>query len=641
MRCPSCNADNQLTAKFCLECGAAFPIFCAKCGFQNPPVPKFCQECGTSVKRVTAPQRVDSRISPTGRETVIAEEEPSLQPKELPEGERKTVTALFADLKGSTEMMRDLDPELARAIIDPALQIMVEAVRYYDGYVVQSTGDGIFALFGAPLANENHPQGALYAALRMQEGLREYARRLTLESKPAIEARVGVNSGEVVMRAVETGGRLEYTPVGYMANLAARMQTVAPAGGITISEETLRLVEGYFELRSRGPTEVKGVDEQINVYEVAGLGPLRTHFELSTRRGLTKFVGREHELAQMRRAFELARSGHGQLIAIVADAGAGKSRLAYEFKTVVSGGCKLLEAYSVSHGKASAWLPVLELLRDYFQLGSADDAAARREKVRSALAALDPALNDTMPYLFGLLGIQETPDPSAQMDSQVWQRRTLDAIKRIIVRESLVQPVVLIFEDLHWIDGATQALLDLGADSIANARVFMLVNYRPEYRHNWTNKSYYTHMRLNALGRESAGEILAALLGESAELDALKRTMIERTEGNPFFIEEMVQALFDEGALVRNGAVKVVQPLGQLRMPPTVQGILAARIDRLPKAEKDLLQTLAVVGREAPLALIREIVNRPQIERLLANLQAGFFTSKRHRAKSSTRSSMR
>jgi tetratricopeptide (TPR) repeat protein len=336
-------------------------------------------------------------------------------------------------------------------------------------------------------------------------------------------------------------------------------------------------------------------------------------------------VGREHELAQMQRALELADGGHGQLVAIVADAGAGKSRLVYEFKAILPGGCKLLEACSMSYGKASAWLPVLELLRDYFRIGRDDDAAARREKVRTALTPLDRGLNDTTPYLFGLLGIQETPDPLVQMDPRIRQRRTIDAIKQIIVQESLVQPTMVIFEDLHSIDSETQALLDFLADSIANARVLLLVNYRPEYRHQWTNKSYYLHLRLDALGPARASEMLGALLGEGAELDPLKQMMIERTEGNPFFIEEMVQALFDEGTLVRNGAVRVTRQLRQLRMPPTVQGILAARIDRLSREEKDLLQTLAVVGRDAPLALIRAIVKKPAIDRMLGNLQSGEF----------------
>ena len=502
---------------------------------------------------------------------------------------------------------------------------MSDAVRRYEGYLVRTTGDGIFALFGAPVAYEDHPQRALYAALHMQQELRTHTKDRSAKALPALEARVGVHTGEVVAYPGEASGKVEYRLIGHTANLAARMESIAAVGSIAVSETTAKLCEGYFELRNLGPTTVKGVSAPVNVYEVLGPGPLRTHFELSTRRGLTRFVGRERELEQMRRALAEAMSGRGQIAAVVAEAGTGKSRLFYEFKSLLPSGCKLLEAYSVSYGKASAWLPVLELLRDYFRIASSDEAAVRREKVRTALAALDPGLNDTLPYLLGLLGIQEMPDPLALMDPQIRQQRTRDAIKRVIVRESLVQPMVVIFEDLHWIDSQTQTLLDLVADSIGNARVLLLVNYRPEYRHQWGDKSYYSQLRLEALGRESAGEILAALLGESAELDALKHLMIERTQGNPFFIEEMVQALFYEGALARNGTVKMMRPLSQLRMPPTVQGILAARIDRLPAAEKDLLQTLAVVGRQAPSAVIMEMVARHQLQQMLANLQTAEF----------------
>jgi class 3 adenylate cyclase len=418
------------------------------------------------------------------------------------DGERKTVTALFADIKGSTELMRELDPEDARAVIDPVLQLMMDAVHRYDGYVVQSAGDGIFALFGAPVAHEDHPQRAVHAAIAMRDALRRRAD--DQPNRPAAEVRIGVNTGEVVLRLVHTGGHTEYTPVGHAANLAARMQSVAPAGGIVISEDTRHLVEGYFELHESVPTEVKGVAEPINIYEVIGAGPLHGHFDLAVRRGLTKFVGREGELKQMAHALELARSGHGQMVAVVAEAGTGKSRLFYEFKATLPADCKVLEAYSVSHGRASAWLPVLELLHDYFGIQEADDPPTRREKLRAALAALDPALSDTQSYLFTLLAIPESPDPLAQMDAQVKRRRMLDALKRIVLRESLKQPLVIIFEDLHWIDDQTQALLDLLADGIANARVLMLVNYRPEYRHEWGNKTYYTQLRLDPLGRESA-----------------------------------------------------------------------------------------------------------------------------------------
>jgi class 3 adenylate cyclase/tetratricopeptide (TPR) repeat protein len=543
------------------------------------------------------------------------------------EGERKTVTALFADIKGSTELMEDLDPEEARAIVDPALRIMVAAVRRYEGYVVQSTGDGIFALFGAPAAYEDHPQRALYAALQMQQQLREHGQRRTAAGVHAPEARVGVNTGEVVVRSVETGGRVEYTPIGHTANLASRLQALAPIGSIAVSEHTRNLCEGYFELRALGPMAAKGISEAVDVFEVTGLGTLRTHFELSARRGLTKFVGRDRELEQMKHALDLAMGGHGQVVAVMAEAGTGKSRLFHEFKATIPTACKVFEAYSVSHGKASAWLPVLELLRDYFGIVDADDAASRRDKIRAALGELDPALQDDLPYLFGLLGIVEGPDPIAQMSPQVKCQRTLDAIKRIVLNESLKQPVVVIFEDLHWIDAQSQAPLDLLADSIANTRVLLLVNYRPEYSHEWTNKSYYSQLRLLPLGSAEGAAMLGTLLGESVELNPLKRLIAERTGGNPFFIEEIVQVLFDEGALVRNGTVKVTRSLSQLRLPPTVQGILASRIDRQPSEHKMLLQTLSVIGRESSLGLLRQVASHPdnELQRTLADLQAREF----------------
>jgi class 3 adenylate cyclase len=631
MHCSKCGTHNAVGARFCNQCGAPLTQRCPKCNFENAPEAKFCSQCATSLALPSPPPPIANGAA---------------------DGERKTVTALFADIKGSTELMCELDPEEARAVIDPVLQLMMDVVHRYDGYVVQSAGDGIFVLFGAPMAHEDHPQRAVHAAIAIQQQLHQQAQQLATQKdhrlKPVpLGVRIGINTGEVVLRLVHTGGHTEYTPVRHAANLAARMQSAAPAGGIVISEDTRHLVEGYFELRELGLTEVKGVTEPVNVYEVLGAGALHGHFDLAVRRGLTKFVGRDREIAEIKRALELALSDHGQIVAVVADAGTGKSRLFYEFKATLPAECKVLEAYSVSHGKASAWLPVLELLHDYFGIQEADDPAIRREKVRVALAALDPALADTQSYLFALLAIPESPDPLAQMDAQVKRRRTLDALKRIVLRESLKQPIVIIFEDLHWIDDQTQALLDLLADGLANARVLMLVNYRPEYRHEWTNKSYYTQLRLDPLGGESAEQMLDALLsvplarsvagegkGEgadlaegAAELDSLKRLIIERTGGNPFFIEEILQALFDQGAIVRNGAVKVARSLSQVRLPPTVQGLLASRIDRLPREHKELVQTLAVMGRESLLALIRQVATRPEgeLEPMLAALQAGEF----------------
>ncbi len=544
------------------------------------------------------------------------------------EGERKTVTALFADIKGSMELMEDLDPEEARTIVDPALQLMIEAVRHYDGHVVQSTGDGIFALFSAPLAHEDHAQRALYAALRLQNAMRGYCAKLVAEGGTPLEARVGVNTGELVVRTLTTAdGHAEYTPIGHTANLASRMQVIAPTGSIVITEHTRGLVEGYFQLRPSGPTRIKGLSEPINVYEVTGLGPLRTRLQRAAARGLSKFVGREREMDALKQALEQARTGHGQIVAAIAEAGVGKSRLFYEFRVTSPSECTVLEAFSVSHGKASAFLPVIDLLRSYFRIASDDDERTRREKVIGKVLTLDRALEDTVPYLFNLLGIVERDDPLAQMDGQVKKRRTLESIKRLLLRESLNRTLMVIFEDLHWIDEQTQEFLNVLVDSIGTTKILLLVNYRPEYRHEWGHKTYYIQLRLDPLVKETAREMLTALIGLGAEVSSLKRLIIDRTEGNPFFMEEIVQALFEEGALVRNGEIKLTRPLNDVRIPPTVQAILIARIDRLPRAEKELLQTLAVLGTEFTVSLVRATVTEAdaELEQRLAELQSAEF----------------
>src|SRR6202043_4023811 len=419
----------------------------------------------------------------------------------------------------------------------------------------------------------------------------------------------------------------EYTPVGHVTNLAARMQTAAPAGSIAASEATQRLCEGYFEFGALGATAVKGLDQPIEVYEVVRAGPLRTHFQLAARRGLTRFVGRESEMAAMAGALEQATAGHGQIVAAVGEAGAGKSRLMYEFKATIPDGCKVLEAYSVSHGKSSAWLPVLELLKSYFEVTDEDDDSRRSEKVEAKARALDPALAETLPYILSLLGIAGAGASLAMMDAGIRRRRTLEAIKRIIIRESLQQPLVVIFEDLHWIDAEPQEFLDLLVDSVASARILMLVNYRPEYHHAWGNRTCYTQLRLDPLGGQSADEMLHALLGGDAILQSLKRLIIDRTQGNPFFMEEIVQALVEQGVLVRNGATRLTKPRTEIRIPPTVHGILASRIDALPGSEKGLLQTLAVIGKDFPLNLVRHMTASPedQLYSMLKGLQAGEF----------------
>jgi class 3 adenylate cyclase/predicted ATPase len=570
----------------------------------------------------SAPSQASSSI--TADITISAEQAGSA----VPDGERKTVTALFADIKGSMELMEGLDPEEARAIVDPALKLMIDAVHRYAGHIVQSTGDGIFALFGAPVAHEDHPQRALYAALRMQDDIGRYGDGMRAKGQAPLRVRVGVNTGEVVVRTLQTGiGQTEYTPIGHSTSLAARLETLATPGSTVISGHTRGFVEGFFQLKGLGPTIIKGVSGPVELFEVTGLGPLRTRLQAAARRGLTKFVGREAELRQMRQALDSAKAGHGQIVAVMGEAGVGKSRLFFEFKAIAQAGCLVLEAYSVSHGRASAYLPVSELLREYFEISSADDERKRRELILGKLLALDRALEDAPPYLYSLMGVAEANHSLAQMDPQIRRRRTHEAIKRILLRESLNQPLIIIFEDLHWIDGETQALLDHLVEAIAHARVLLLVNYRPEYRHEWGSRTHYSQLRLDPLGRESAVEMLSTLLGDEPELEPLKRLIADKTEGNPFFIEEIVQALFEQGALARNGKIELKRPLSVIKVPPTVQAVLASRIDRLPPTEKELLQTLAVVGREFTLPLVRRVApgSDIELENLLGDLQSGEF----------------
>jgi tetratricopeptide (TPR) repeat protein len=385
-------------------------------------------------------------------------------------------------------------------------------------------------------------------------------------------------------------------------------------------------------LRPLGPARIKGVSEPLKIYEVTGLGPLRTRLRRAAARGYARFVGRKREMETIKHAADLAKTGQGQIVAAVAEPGVGKSRLLYEFKVKHQSEWMVLEALSVAHGKASAYLPMIDLLHGYFGIRADDDLRARREKVNGRIVTLDPALEETRAYLFGLLGLVDGDDPLAGMDAQIRRQRTLEALKRILLRESLNQPLMVIFEDLHWIDEETQAFLNLFADSVGTEKVLLLVSYRPEYSHPWSSKPYYAELRLDPLGRESAGEMFDTLLGVNtqaidAPLLALKRLVVEKTEGTPLFIEEIVQALVEDGALVRNGVVRLTRPLNALKIPTTVQAILASRIDRLPAREKELLQILAVIGIEFPLTLARDVTKKPvdELNQMLNGLQLGEF----------------
>jgi class 3 adenylate cyclase/predicted ATPase len=621
MQCPSCRTENADSVKFCNECGAALKRVCPTCSAENPASAKFCGQCASRIEagRAFPPPPAPPTLAPSLDPPV---------PDPVVDGERKLVTALFADIKDSVELMLDLDAEEAQAILDPALRMMVDAVRAYEGYVVQTTGDGIFALFGAPAAYQDHPRRCIYAALEMQRALRSYAERLEQQNKPLIAVRVGINTGEVVVRALDTGGRLEYNSIGHVINFASRLQAVSPPGSIAIGAQTRQLVEGYFELRPLSPMPIKGLSNPIIAYEVVGLGPLRRHLQVSMRRGLSKFVGRDKEMRLIQDALERAINGHGQIVTIVTGAGTGKSRLVYEFSRTLPVACKILDAYAVSHGKGMPWMPVIDLLQGYFDIRHNDDAAIRRGKIEAALAGLVPSPFDALPYLFGLLRVTEGADPLRQMDPLVRRKRLIDTINQVILAESGKNPLVLVFEDVHWADEQSRLLLDALADSIKRARILILVTFRPEYVWQRGGEDHFIEIRLDPLSVEGAEDLLASLLPDTDQLGSFKRFIIDKTAGNPFFIEEIIHSLFQDGTLLQDGsAVALTKPLSQLRLPQTVQGTLAERIDKLPIGHKEFLQTLAVIGSRLPLELILDVCGqaRAQLNRMLSDLERTDF----------------
>jgi class 3 adenylate cyclase/tetratricopeptide (TPR) repeat protein len=629
MQCPRCQQESPADADFCPECGAKLAVVCVACGTANAPAHKFCKKCGQPLGAAAGPSEATgpSRSPASYIPKHLAEK--ILTSKAALEGERKQVTVLFADLKGSMELLADRDPEAARKLLDPVLERMMEAVHRYEGTVNQVMGDGIMALFGAPVAHEDHAVRACYAALRMQEQIRRYAEQARREHGALVHVRIGVNSGEVVVRSVGSDLRMDYTAVGQTTHLAARMEQMAMPGSILITAGTLSLAEGYVEVEPLGPIAIKGLPGPVEAHEVRGAGRVRTRLQASAARGLSRFVGREAEMEQLRMAQEQAAGGHGQVVAVVGEPGVGKSRLFYEFiHSHRTRGWLVLESASVSYGKATAYLPFIDLLKTYFRIEPRDDARTITEKVGGKVLMLDRTLEDTIPAVLALLDTLLEDSPFRALEPPDRRRRTLQTIKAILLRESRVQPLVLVFEDLHWIDGETQAILDSLLDSLPAVPILLLVNYRPEYQHGWGSRACYRQLRIDPLGGESADELLRALLGADPSLDALKRLLLERTQGNPFFLEESVRGLLEVGALAgERGGHRLTHSVTALLVPASVQALLASRIDRLAAEDKQLLETASAIGKDVPYPLLAAVAGEEEgtLQQRLGHLQGAEF----------------
>jgi class 3 adenylate cyclase len=592
-------------------------VSCPSCGKSQRDDARFCDQCGRPLAgasprepRAYTPRHLAERILTT---------------RSALEGERKQVTVLFADIEGSTELSQEIGPETWHRLLDAYFRILADGVHRYEGTINQYTGDGIMALFGAPVAHEDHAERACHAALELSRALARFSDAQLDRSGVRVAVRIGLNSGEVVVGKIGDDLRMDYTAQGHTVALAARMQELAPAGSVCLSEHTARAVEGFFELRDLGESVPKGFAAPVRAYRLDAQGPLRTRLDRSRARGLTRLVGRSRELALLESALERALAGDGQAIAIVGDAGVGKSRLAYEFVERCRGdGIAVAEAHCPPHGRALPLLAIGELLRSHFDVAGDDAPGAARERIARRLLALSPAFEDALPALFDALALREEPGAPATPEAEA-RERLAPFLRRWVQAASADAPLVLLLDDLHWVDAPSDALVAELVEAMGFTRTLLVANYRPDYPAPWLRGSYCRALPLAPLDGDERRDLLRALLGEDASLAALAGRIEQQASGNPFFMEEAVRAAVASGRLEgAPGAYRLARAADGLEVPDTVQAVIASRIDRLDAREKELLLGAAVIGARFAPALLEAALGfaEPELGAVLAALGA-------------------
>jgi class 3 adenylate cyclase/tetratricopeptide (TPR) repeat protein len=627
MKCPRCGHEIPLQSKFCLECGARLARSCAACGTDLPDHAKFCSQCGAPVDAppaqpsgsaaapVLEPETTQPRTSPADR---LAGSPKTYTPRHLAEkiltsksaleGERKQVTVLFVDLVESTRLAERLDPEIMHEVMDRVLRLMAEAVHRYEGTVNQFLGDGLMALFGAPLALEDHAVRAVQAALAIRETVSGYSEQLKVQRGVEIKLRIGLNSGPVVVGKIGDDLRMDYTAIGDTTNLAARMQARAEPGTILVTEATHHLIEGYVHSEGLGPIEVKGRGEPVSVFRVTGRRRRRSRFEVSTDRGLTALIGRERELAILRDCLDRAVGGRGQVVGIVGDPGAGKSRLIHEFRrSVASERLTWLEGYCVPYGQATPLLPIVEILSANFGIEEGDNPLQIEEKLRQGLQRLGAGLDSILPFLGQFWGLPGAEQALGDLDPKDKRQKTFEAIRALTFAGSRRRPHVVVIEDMHWIDKTTEEYLAAVVDNLAGFPVLMLTTFRPGYVVPWTDRIYYRQIGIDLLSERDAEELVGTLLGTRNVPPDLIRRVQDKAEGNPLFVEEIIASLRERGLLVRRNGGFVWAKGGEVELPGSVHDIVRARLDRLDEPVKRTVQTAAAIGREFGLNVLRRV----------------------------------
>ncbi len=601
--------------RFCGGCGASLAQGCPGCGFESPAGFAFCGQCGCALQG-TSPARPAASPEPSRRDyTPRHLAERILLQRAALEGERKQVTVLFADVKGSMDIAERMDPEEWHRILDGFFRILSQGIHRFEGTVNQYTGDGVMALFGAPLAHEDHAQRACFAALHLRSALDEYADELRRDGH-SFAVRMGLNSGEVVVGRIGDDLRMDYTAQGHTVGLAARIQSLAHPGRVFLSNETASLVDGYFRLRDVGPTRVKGVADPVGLFELLDVSELRTRLDRSRARGFSAFVGRGEELEMLMQALERADAGERQIVGVVGEAGIGKSRLCDEFvERARARGIPIYSAHCPSHGRSLSGVGARELSLSFFGVSEYDAPAEARRKIAGTLMLLDPGFQDVLPLVFDDCGVPDPERPVPDIDPAVRRQRTVAFLRALLQARSERECALLLLDDLHWADPETDLFISQIIETAAGTRTMVLCNFRPEYEAGWTDSSDYLRIPLRALSAADTAHLVDALLGRDPSLAPLRARILERAGGNPFFAEELVQSMLESNLLEGDrGAYRLHRDAGEIAIPQTVHAVLAARIDRLPEREKELLQAAAVVGREFSAAVLAAVVGCDESE---------------------------
>jgi class 3 adenylate cyclase/tetratricopeptide (TPR) repeat protein len=618
MKCPKCGYDYPADARFCNECGEKLETACPVCGKTNPPDSKFCNGCGQSLSpSLSTPLGLSRPHSYTPK--FLAEK--ILTSRSSVEGERKLVTVLFADVANFTAISEKLDPEEIHGIMDGCFKILMDEIHRFEGTINQFTGDGVMALFGAPLAHEDHALRACRASLAIQHALDDYGAKLKKSCGIDFTMRIGLNSGPVVVGAIGDDLRMDYTAIGDTINLASRMESAAEPGTILVSGHTHKLVKDFFTFSSLGPIQVKGKEDPQEAYQLMGASTVRTRLEASVSSGLTRFVGRTKEMEILNDALEKARSGSGQVVGIVGEAGVGKSRIIFEMRHLLPDHA-YLEGRCLHYGGSMAYLPLLDILRSYFEIKEGEREYLINKKMKEKLTSLDEHLTTALAPFQDLLSLE--PDNTYRsLEPRQKQERIFEALRDLFIRESQNRLLVLIIEDLHWIDKTSEEFLDYLIGWLANTSILLFLLYRPEYTHRWASKSSYTNIRVDQLSLSTSSQLVQSILSEGEVVPELRDLILGKAAGNPLFMEELTHSLLENGSIQKKEDHYILsRKLSDIQVPDTVQGIISARIDRLDESLKRIMHVASVIGREFTFRILQSITDlREELKSHLLNLQ--------------------